>query len=198
MGVRPRKAEVRACTVAIVTSRNEPRYHWSAGVRRSISIANPRTAPSRSVMPASRRPGLFGLVLLALGMTGGNTPTAHANGTYYTPAQAEVGRAVFHQQCALCHGDDLHGKSGPALAGDQFLSVSQYQNLTADYLYRFMSRHMPLNAPGSLSKAQYLGALAYILKVNGYPSGRQALTDDDRRLTQIKIEPTGIPQQSSR
>jgi mono/diheme cytochrome c family protein len=123
---------------------------------------------------------------------------AHASGMYYTSGQADNGRIVFNRQCAICHGNDLLGKSGPALAGQQFLSVSQYQNLTADYLYRFMSKHMPLNAPGSLSKTQYLDTLAYILQVNGYTSGRQALTADDRKLTQIKIEPTGTSQQSSR
>lgn len=112
-------------------------------------------------------------------------------GSYYTDDQAEAGRTVFGQQCAICHGQNLRGKVGPALAGQQFLSVSQYQELTADYLYRFMLKQMPKNAPGSLSKNQYLDLLAYILKVNGYPAGQQQLTADDGMLTQIKIEPTG-------
>lgn len=136
-------------------------------------------------------------LLLSISMFA-KTSCARASGTYYTSGQADNGRIIFNRQCAICHGNDLLGKSGPALAGQQFLSVSQYQNLTADYLYRFMSKHMPLNAPGSLSKTQYLDALAYILQVNGYTSGRQALTADDRKLTQIKIEPTGTSQQSSR
>jgi mono/diheme cytochrome c family protein len=103
---------------------------------------------------------------------------------------------VFSVQCSICHGDALEGKAGPALAGAQFLSVSQYQQLNADYLYRFMSKYIPANAPGSLSEAQYLDALAYILKVNGYPSGAEPLTADDKRLAQIKIEPTGAPRHS--
>jgi len=136
--------------------------------------------------------------LLGLAAIVGSTTHAYATGRYYTEAQASAGETVFHAQCAICHGDALQGKAGPALAGALFLSVSQYQQLNADYLYRFMSKHMPLNAPGSLTKTQYLDALAYILKVNGYPSGRQPLTADDTRLAQIKIEPTGTSQQSQR
>jgi mono/diheme cytochrome c family protein len=133
--------------------------------------------------------------MLMLAATAGIPGNACATGSYYTEAQAQAGQTVFHTQCAICHGDTLEGKAGPALAGAQFLSVSQYQQLNADYLYRFMSKHMPLNAPGSLSEAQYLDALAYILQVNGYPSGKQPLTADDQHLAQIKIEPTGTSQQ---
>ena len=48
---------------------------------------------------------------------------------YYTQAQATAGQAVFNQTCSICHGEHLEGKVGPALAGEQFLSVSQFQNL---------------------------------------------------------------------
>ena len=124
-------------------------------------------------------------------------PSAQAVGSYYTDAQADAGQTVFASQCAICHGDKLEGKVGPALAGEQFLSVSQYQELTAGFLYKTISRQMPKNAPGSLSKTQYLDVLAYILKVNGYPAGPRQLTDDDHELKRIKIEPTGKPQESS-
>ncbi|WP_428489189.1 c-type cytochrome [Rhodopila sp.] len=122
---------------------------------------------------------------------------ALAGGAYYTASQAEAGHVVFVQKCAICHGRNLEGKSGPALAGDQFLSVSQYQNLTADYLFRFMSKHMPLNAPGSLSQTQYLNVLSYILNVNNYRPGKEALAADDEKLTSIKIEPVAGSQQSA-
>lgn len=108
---------------------------------------------------------------------------------YYTKAQAEAGRAIFHETCAICHGDNLQGGAGPALAGQQFLSVSQYQQITAEYFYDFMSTHMPLTHPGSLTPAQYLDIMAYFLEVNGYPSGAQELTANSEELKGIKIEP---------
>ncbi|PPQ34602.1 c-type cytochrome [Rhodopila globiformis] len=136
-------------------------------------------------------------MLLSLGLLFGTSASSQADTGYYTTAQATAGQAVFNQICSICHGQHLEGKVGPALSGQQFLSVSQFQKLTADYLYKFMSKQMPANAPGSLSKTQYLDVLAYILQVNGYPAGPQRLTANDRTLNQIKIEPTGKSQGGS-
>lgn len=108
---------------------------------------------------------------------------------YYTKSQAEAGQAVFQKTCAICHGHDLQGGAGPALAGKQFLSVSQFQQVTAEYFYHFMSTHMPLTNPGSLSKTQYLDIMAYFLAENGYTSGPHKLTADKEKLKSIKIEP---------
>jgi mono/diheme cytochrome c family protein len=138
---------------------------------------------------------LLGLLSLTVGI--GSASSAQAVGSYYTDAQADAGQTVFDSQCAICHGDRLEGKVGPALAGQQFLSVSQYQELTARFLYKIMSTQMPKNAPGSLSKTEYLDVLAYILKVNGYPAGPRQLTADDNELKRIKIEPTDKPQDRS-
>jgi mono/diheme cytochrome c family protein len=107
----------------------------------------------------------------------------------YTKAQANAGHAVFDNTCAICHGQHLQGGVGPALSGKEFLSVSQFQQITADYFYHFMSTHMPLNAPGSLTKTQYLDLMAYFLQVNGYASGPHELTSSDTELKAIKIEP---------
>jgi mono/diheme cytochrome c family protein len=115
-------------------------------------------------------------------------PARPAQG-YYTKAQADAGRAVFDNTCAICHGQHLEGGVGPALSGKEFLSVSQFQQITADYFYHFMSTHMPLNAPGSLTKTQYLDLMAYFLEVNGYASGSHDLTPNSTELKSIKIEP---------
>jgi mono/diheme cytochrome c family protein len=116
---------------------------------------------------------------LAQSTTGGN----------YTTEQAAMGKDVFAKTCAVCHGDHLQGGAGPALAGEQFLSVSQFQKISAEYFFHFMSTHMPLTHPGSLTKDQYLGLMAYILQVNGYPAGSQQLTSNKEVLEAIKIEP---------
>lgn len=108
---------------------------------------------------------------------------------YYTQAQADAGKDIFQKVCAVCHGAQLQGGAGPALAGKQFLSVSQFQEITAAYFYHFMSTHMPLTNPGSLSQTQYLDIMAYFLEVNGYASGSHPLAADDTELKAIKIEP---------
>jgi len=108
---------------------------------------------------------------------------------YYTKAQASAGHAVFERVCAICHGNHLQGGVGPALSGKEFLSVSQFQQITADYFYNFMSTYMPQTDPGSLSKTQYLDIMAYFLEVNGYSPGLHELTADNQELKGIKIEP---------
>lgn len=127
------------------------------------------------------------LIALLTGADGqGSAPFPHG---YYTKEQAQAGQQIFDSTCALCHGEHLEGKAGPALSGQQFLSVSQFQKVTAYYFLHFMSKHMPLNAPGSLTKTQYLDLLAYLLEVNGYASGSHELTTDSAELKDIKIEP---------
>ncbi|MGH7104964.1 MAG: c-type cytochrome [Acetobacteraceae bacterium] len=116
-------------------------------------------------------------------------PDAMASKGYFTKAQASAGQAIFESTCAICHGHHLEGGVGPALAGKQFLSVSQFQQITADYFYHFMSTHMPLTDPGSLTKTQYLDVMAYFLEMNGYASGPKELTANDEELKAIKIEP---------
>ena len=112
-----------------------------------------------------------------------------ANQGYYTRSQADAGKDVFQKVCAICHGNRLQGGAGPALAGKQFLSVSQFQEVTAAYFYHFMSTHMPLTNPGSLSQTQYLNIMAYFLESNGYAAGSHPLTANDEELKAIKIEP---------
>jgi mono/diheme cytochrome c family protein len=112
-----------------------------------------------------------------------------SGGGEYTKEQAATGKSIFDKTCSVCHGDHLQGGVGPALSGQMFLSVSQYQKISAAYFYHFMSTHMPLTNPGSLSKEQYLDIMAYMLEVNGYPAGSHQLTDNSEELQAIKIEP---------
>lgn len=92
----------------------------------------------------------------------------------YSPDQAKNGATVFGQSCAQCHGANLEGESGPALSGSTFFKA--YGSGTAAPLYDFISRQMPLTAPGSLSQTQYLDVTAYILSRNGIAAGSEPLS----------------------
>jgi mono/diheme cytochrome c family protein len=78
----------------------------------------------------------------------------------YTLAQAQTGKTLYTQNCAVCHGAGLQGVSAPALTGTSFghahLNVSQIRTIT--------TQQMPLGAPGSLKPDQYAAILAYLLK----------------------------------
>lgn len=99
----------------------------------------------------------------------GNTPP-------FTAAQVSRGQQVYAGQCQSCHGSNLQGGAGPALAGNGFLQKwANGQHPLAD-LYGVISKQMPLTAPGSLTQQQYLDVTAFILSKNGYRAGKQALS----------------------
>ena len=144
------------------------------------------TATQHGTLCYARR--LTAVLVLSVFPIAGTLAQSDGGGDY-TKAQATAGKLIFDKTCAICHGDHLQGGVGPALSGQMFLSVSQYQKISADYFYHFMSTHMPLTNPGSLTKEQYLSIMAYMLEVNGYPPGSQPLTDNKGELEAIKIEP---------
>src|ERR1700722_8122085 len=79
----------------------------------------------------------------------------------YTAAQAAQGASMFGASCASCHAQNLTGGAGPALVGAPFHASINANYKTAAQLYGFISKQMPLNAPGSLSKANYLAITAF-------------------------------------
>ncbi|HEV3091742.1 MAG TPA: PQQ-binding-like beta-propeller repeat protein [Candidatus Cybelea sp.] len=88
---------------------------------------------------------------------------------WYSQTQAAQGATIFAAKCAVCHGAKLQGGAGPALAGTQFFLRYRGQPLSA--LWSIVHTQMPLNAPGTLSTAQSLAVVAYILQKNGFPAG---------------------------
>jgi alcohol dehydrogenase (cytochrome c) len=128
-------------------------------------------------------------IATALALTGCNTgyrsaatpaPTSEAtakrsiagsvgNEGWYSATQAAQGAAVFKQKCAVCHGANLQGGAGPALVGNQFFL--RYRGKPLSALWSTIHDQMPLNAPGTLSSAQSLAIVAYVLQQNMFPAG---------------------------
>lgn len=101
------------------------------------------------------------------------------SGGYYQTTQAAAGKTLFDANCASCHGSDLTGQSGPALAGKDFVSYLKFTKISAKQLLAFMESQMPYQAPGSLKKSEYVDIFSYILSVNDYKSGQVALDTDN-------------------
>jgi S-disulfanyl-L-cysteine oxidoreductase SoxD len=94
----------------------------------------------------------------------------------YTDAQAARGESAVRTHCAVCHAPDLTGREGPALAGDSFM-----RQWSAHPLPRLLAKirdTMPPGAAMSVSDADKLDALAFILQQNGMPSGAAELLPD--------------------
>jgi mono/diheme cytochrome c family protein len=116
----------------------------------------------------------------------------------YSQEQVAEGQQVFNAHCSQCHGADLQGQSGPALAGPQFKSSLEYSKMSAKQLFDFMSKQMPYNDPGSLSKDKYLEALAYILSKNNYPASHDKLTEKNLAEVELLPYPAGSQTQTSK
>jgi mono/diheme cytochrome c family protein len=116
------------------------------------------------------------------------TPRAAASSEpLYTAAQVARGRALYNQQCAVCHGPDLEGvEMAPALAGGDFMD--KWTGQTIGDLFERIRGTMPKNNPGSLSREANADITAYMLSVNRFPAGSTDLPSDTQTLRRIRIE----------
>jgi mono/diheme cytochrome c family protein len=104
----------------------------------------------------------------------------------YTDAQAARGKEPFERSCARCHNIELAGSQrGPALKGNVFWS--KYDNERLSSLFMFIRDTMPQDGPSLLSDEIKADVLAYIMSVNGMPTGNAELKADLRALEDIKI-----------
>jgi alcohol dehydrogenase (cytochrome c) len=103
-------------------------------------------------------------------LTTGQQPAPQASqvntaGAPFTAAQATAGRTEYENNCAACHGSDLAGGAGPALAGPVF-TVGWASRTTRDFMGLAQST-MPPDRPGGLPEAAYVNITAFVLQFNG-------------------------------
>lgn len=111
----------------------------------------------------------------------GATSTLHG---VYTASQAEKGAQTYRKNCTNCHAP-------AAYTGLVFKRV--WTGRSAYDLFELIRTTMPNDKPGKLSRGQYAEILAYLLKLNGLPSGEKQLPSDDDALKQITIEVQPAP-----
>ena len=97
----------------------------------------------------------------------------------YTEEQATRGRDTYQMQCKSCHTPASH-------TGATFASWWDRKPLSE--LFQFVTTRMPKNEPGSLQPDEYADVIAYLLKLNEMPSGREELPADSVALKKIRIE----------
>ena len=114
-----------------------------------------------------------------------------ANEGVYTADQAKRGEAIYKEQCATCHGDNLEGSGPmPPLAGKDFLT--NWTGKSVGDLFEKTHTTMPATAPGTLTPAQAADITAHMLAVSTYPAGTTELDSKVEVLKEISIEaPTG-------
>lgn len=137
--------------------------HSPTATRRPLRIATKRPAaplPTATKRPATPLP-----------------PKKVAAATIsYTSSQAASGETQWGQSCATCHGANMEGGAGPALAGPNSRTLTTKLHATVSDIFGYMTTNMPLNAPASLTHDQYVNIMAYVMKLNGYAPSSVPLT----------------------
>ena len=104
----------------------------------------------------------------------------------YTEAQAQRGREVYRQACAVCHLDNLQGDAvSPTLIGPTLLA--RFAGSSADEMVERIRSSMPQNAPDSLGDRAYVDLVSYLFKANGARAGSVELALDVAELEKIVI-----------
>ena len=96
----------------------------------------------------------------------------------FTDGQASSGERTFQRECSSCHD--------PAeFSGGRFRL--SWLGRTTGELFDTMSLLMPEADPGSLTPEQYASLVAYLFRLNGYPSGEMPLPADSGALHAMPI-----------
>ena len=87
----------------------------------------------------------------------------------YSETQAARGNELAAGHCGGCHGEDMKGGPGaPQLVGPEFMFG--WANKTVGDFYEQVQMTMPLDAPGALTRQQYVDVIAAIFRANGFPA----------------------------
>lgn len=138
-------------------------------------------SPAREDPSAQR---LLMVVLCALALPTGAAAQSVTDSTrstwsgVYTADQATRGKDLYAMHCVSCHTAVSH--TGPEFA-------AKWEGRPFWELFSFVRESMPKSEPGSLSSHEYLTVLAYILKMNGLPTGDADLPADSTGLVRIRI-----------
>lgn len=97
----------------------------------------------------------------------------------YTAAQADRGQVLFRSKCASCHApnrftDDLFYTS--------FAGKPMWE------MFDVISDTMPEEAPGSMKPEEYVDVMAYLLRLNAFPTGDTELPVGKDALSAIVME----------
>lgn len=124
-------------------------------------------------------PMLMFLCVLAGRSTFSQTPAPPAGGALtYTEEQAGKGAEVFSRVCLECHARKDMSNANFRV---------KWNTRTVFDLFELIRSTMPESNPGALERAEYVGVVAYIAKMNGIAAGTVALPDDEAGLKKLLL-----------
>ncbi len=134
---------------------------------------------------------MLAAAIVAGGAATGAKPPVRTSAGVYSESQAEGGAQLYAQRCAMCHGRSLEGTyETPGLTG-KFLA--NWGKRPLGDLYDYVDRAMPQFAPSTLTPEENAALMAFLLKANGMPAGRDSLPADSAKLHAIILDAPGPP-----
>ena len=150
-----------------------------------------RCGPAHRVGRSPRYVPVYASMVVGASLAMGGV--APRNDGVYTREQADRGHGLYDAACSACHGAKLEGGSSGPLAGEQFIASWAGPTLTLDDFYYIVRKTMPKDAPASLTPAQYLDVVAYILQQNSFPPGEKELTSDAALMKTVRFGSPASP-----
>src|SRR5688572_32319393 len=127
---------------------------------------------------------LAALAISAMGAVGalgtiGMQDTKSVKAGVYTVEQSDRGVALYKAKCASCH------------APNRFTDDLFYTSFAGKPLWEMfdvISDTMPEDDPGGMKPEEYADVIAYLLKLNGFPTGQTDLPTSKDGLSLILME----------
>ena len=105
-------------------------------------------------------------------------PEASASNAFYTSQQASRGEGLFRDNCVSCHASS-------EFTGSSF--ERRWRNRAVGDIYEFVLYSMPDDNPGGLPEQTYADIVAYMLRLNDFPTGDSELPTSLDALMQMQM-----------
>lgn len=106
----------------------------------------------------------------------------------YTDEQATRGEALYGEHCVRCHGATLQGNGEGAKPLTDAAFKSTWNGVPLGALFDRVRLSMPQDKPGSMTRQQVADLLAFILRANKFPAGKDELVRQTDLLNAIMFK----------
>ena len=103
----------------------------------------------------------------------------------YTEEQATRGEALYGEHCVRCHGATLQGNGEGAKPLNDAAFKSTWNEVPLGALFDRIRLSMPQDKPGTMTRQQVADLLAFILRANKFPAGKDELVRQTDLLNAI-------------
>jgi len=106
----------------------------------------------------------------------------------YTDEQATRGEELYASTCVKCHGATLQGNGEGALPLTGATFKSTWNGVSLGAMFDRVRLSMPQDKPATMTRQQVADLLAFILRANKFPAGKEELARQTDLLNAIVFQ----------